>query len=1004
MGSDFLARAKTVIAHNERSDRCIYRGETLRREKKSCCGTVEIFECAEREHEVWNTKCRSCEFFDPGMPKLSLCINTHNEGADLLQTILSFRAAYSGPFECIVIADGTTDDSIEILEQALPDIDTAFDCCPRCGNKDLARCSKDDDEGPEYEAAKREGHGTAWTQVVLCENCDWEASWNWRDSIKIIRNKTRVGCGKAKAQALEAATGDVVMYSDGHCRWFKGAIDPLVELALEEECVVCPGGAPLHCWAHEQPIFKVTDAQGKAITKERKRVYRAAVKNGDTRIGGTKLKYVEKLNPSLPEKMKPHKIAYGGKIRVKEHGLGIGAAGKPHKDYGLRNATWWAVFLASKHTWENRLGGWNKFPGTWGSQEIGLALRCWFADVPVYASRNDVVGHRHRDWAGGPNYAPYTVRSSESRANHFYCHTVVFDPKTVDEYWKPLWGRECKSKGGEKRCAESDMIEQAQEFREKYKRRTDAEFFEAFDIEYEPAGDMLPLSEITAIILAYKRPKAIQKCVNRLIERGIENIWLWANEGAYIPEGVTRVFTDTENARTWPRYAIASMAETSHILFCDDDLMIKKAGLDGLRKAAFQYPDRNLGLIGARFEKPFTSYNKRTFYKSHQIEQAEPVDMLWPKGQLIPRDLAQRIYGQADLWQRMRNAVGSTSGDDLVATVAQAIMGLPPALVVPSEGKGYREMRDEAPKSALCKQPGRLKKKRGTVPMWKELGWRCVGEPGTITEAQAKERIRDAAEEASRDMQHPLEMVAILSELAKDPPSVFVEIGSAWGGSLYAYAQTCKPSAKIIAIDLGDRMQYRTQLKRIIRKLKAQGFDAEWIRGKSQSPEVASSILTSLSDKQIDFLHIDGSHAANDVLEDWKIYGPLVRTGGLVAFHDIGGDTKGLNKAWPVIKRQVGETQEIVAPAWRKDQSGHMKRTGIGYFRKPELTTGGKQEGQLTLCQHRGKRIGDVDCPTCGNRKTKLHVFGCAKGVTGLSADGVTYRDCRTCKKRETAE
>ncbi len=42
---------------------CMYRGETLRREKKSCCGTVEIFQCSERKIEVWHTKCRTCEFF-----------------------------------------------------------------------------------------------------------------------------------------------------------------------------------------------------------------------------------------------------------------------------------------------------------------------------------------------------------------------------------------------------------------------------------------------------------------------------------------------------------------------------------------------------------------------------------------------------------------------------------------------------------------------------------------------------------------------------------------------------------------------------------------------------------------------------------------------------------------------------------------------------------------------------------------------------------------------------
>ena len=38
----------------------------------------------------------------------------------------------------------------------------------------------------------------------------------------------------------------------------------------------------------------------------------------------------------------------------------------------------------------------------------------------------------------------------------------------------------------------------------------------------------------------------------------------------------------------------------------------------------------------------------------------------------------------------------------------------------------------------------------------------------------------------------------------------------------------------------------------------------------------------------IDLLFIDGDHQYASVLTDWLLYSPLVRPGGLVAFHDIG--------------------------------------------------------------------------------------------------------------------
>ena len=49
--------------------------------------------------------------------------------------------------------------------------------------------------------------------------------------------------------------------------------------------------------------------------------------------------------------------------------------------------------------------------------------------------------------------------------------------------------------------------------------------------------------------------------------------------------------------------------------------------------------------------------------------------------------------------------------------------------------------------------------------------------------------------------------------------------------------------------------------------------------------------------------------------------------------------------------------------------------------------------GTMRPCPERGARIGERECTTCGNRKTKLHVFACPHHPLG-----VTYRDCANCK------
>ncbi len=62
-------RIKRVARH---SNPCIYRGPTLRKEKQSCCGIVEIFQCSERKHEVQHTKCRTCEYYTIDRPSKPL--------------------------------------------------------------------------------------------------------------------------------------------------------------------------------------------------------------------------------------------------------------------------------------------------------------------------------------------------------------------------------------------------------------------------------------------------------------------------------------------------------------------------------------------------------------------------------------------------------------------------------------------------------------------------------------------------------------------------------------------------------------------------------------------------------------------------------------------------------------------------------------------------------------------------------------------------------------------
>jgi predicted O-methyltransferase YrrM len=59
------------------------------------------------------------------------------------------------------------------------------------------------------------------------------------------------------------------------------------------------------------------------------------------------------------------------------------------------------------------------------------------------------------------------------------------------------------------------------------------------------------------------------------------------------------------------------------------------------------------------------------------------------------------------------------------------------------------------------------------------------------------------------------------------------------------------------------------------------------IQGDSHSIDTLNKIKRILNGKKLDFLFIDGDHSYKGVKKDFEMYSPLVRKGGIIAFHDI---------------------------------------------------------------------------------------------------------------------
>ena len=117
-----------------------------------------------------------------------------------------------------------------------------------------------------------------------------------------------------------------------------------------------------------------------------------------------------------------------------------------------------------------------------------------------------------------------------------------------------------------------------------------------------------------------------------------------------------------------------------------------------------------------------------------------------------------------------------------------------------------------------------------------------------------------------------------------------MEIGTARGGTFYAWCKIAKPDARIVSIDLpggpfggGYSIKDMQRFKRYGKKNQRLHF----LRRDSQKKETRDSLMRILKGDKIDFLFIDGDHRYSGVKRDWKLYSPLVKRNGLIAIHDI---------------------------------------------------------------------------------------------------------------------
>ena len=135
--------------------------------------------------------------------------------------------------------------------------------------------------------------------------------------------------------------------------------------------------------------------------------------------------------------------------------------------------------------------------------------------------------------------------------------------------------------------------------------------------------------------------------------------------------------------------------------------------------------------------------------------------------------------------------------------------------------------------------------------------------------------------------QHPQELVEFIAFLKSKQLRSYLEVGSKFGGCLWAVAQQALlPKSTIVSVDLPNshwgRSESASSLKDCIAHLRRQSHDAHLFVGDSTNPAIVEKVKE-LS--PFDAIFIDANHTESYVRTDFKHYGRLSR---IVCFHDIG--------------------------------------------------------------------------------------------------------------------
>jgi predicted O-methyltransferase YrrM len=166
-----------------------------------------------------------------------------------------------------------------------------------------------------------------------------------------------------------------------------------------------------------------------------------------------------------------------------------------------------------------------------------------------------------------------------------------------------------------------------------------------------------------------------------------------------------------------------------------------------------------------------------------------------------------------------------------------------------------------------------------------------------------------------RPLQHRSELLELARIVSAAQPRAMLEIGTFRGGTLFIFARLAASDAVIISLDLPASAMgrlYRVAQVPLFHQFTRGRQTLHLLRKNSRDLATQLDVSRILQDRRLDFLFIDGDHAYDSVRTDFERYAPFMRTGGVVAFHDVArGQPSGVSRFWAEVGRRYRHVEIV---------------------------------------------------------------------------------------------